>query len=338
MKEFVIGRSDGNQRLNKYLARVLGQAPQSFLYKMLRKKNITLNGKKAEGHEVLSVGDTVTFYLSDETFAKFSGAAGADAPFYACDVPLEARSVRYEDENLLIAYKPLGVLSQKDISGVPSINEMILQYLSDKGEITVQSVLKDKPSICNRLDRNTSGLVVFAKNLPAKQEVGALLKQRTLQKYYLCFVAGEMKQRFSHKGYLWKDELTNTVVISDSQERLGAEVIETEGTPIATRNGITLVRIRLHTGKSHQIRAVLEHLGYPVIGDPKYTLGRLPKAREIAERYQLRAQLLLAYELRFPKLDGVLAAVSEKRFFSPIPESFHKVLLGEFGVKSIAEL
>lgn len=333
MQERQVTKAEQGQRLNKYLARVLKEAPQSFLYKMLRKKNITLNGSKADGSELLKAGDTVVFFLSDETFSKFAGKMPQLTRLHFADKALEDRSVRFENDDLILAYKPAGLLSQKDKTGIESINEQILQYLLDNDKISAESLASFKPSICNRLDRNTSGLIMFAKTLAAQQEIGRCLRERTIKKYYLCFVVGKMTDPFVHKGYLCKDPITNHVLITDDSTLPDAEPIETAGKPLASHNNLTLVRIELRTGKSHQIRGVMEYMGYPILGDPKYFGEDSEKQntmRMLNEKYRLQSQQLVAYELRFPEMTGGLAELSEKRYFSPLPGAFHRVLKEEF--------
>lgn len=340
MKELHVTTAEQGQRLNKYLGRVLREAPQSFLYKMLRKKNITLNGARADGSELLRAGDRVCFFLSDDTFEKFAGAQPKnEAPRFA-ETALAPYHIRYEDPEVLIAYKPAGLLSQKDKSGREAINERILQYLADSGQLTAESLRRFKPSVCNRLDRNTSGLILFAKTLAAQQQIGRCLRERTLKKYYLCIVSGRMDEPFWHEGFLRKDTERNLVTVEtnaavgeETAAEATAERIVTSGAPLAAHEELTLLRVELHTGKSHQIRAVLEALSHPILGDPKYRGGAEEtrrRMRRLEERYGLRSQLLVAYELGFPEMTGSLRALSGKRFFSPLPADFRRVLTEEF--------
>lgn len=339
MQSRQITKAEQGQRLNKYLGRVLKEAPQSFLYKMLRKKNITLNGSRADGSELLKAGDSVCFFLSDETFSKFSGEKSESKSLHFAQKAIEKRSIRFENDELLIAYKPAGLLSQKDKSGMESINEQILQYLLEEGKITRESLNSFKPSICNRLDRNTSGLILFAKTLAAQQEIGRCLQERTIKKYYLCVVIGRLTEPFVHQGYLCKNPKTNHVYITSDKTLPDAAPIETSGKPLAVHNNLTLVRVELHTGKSHQIRGVMESMGHPILGDPKY-LGEDAQTvrimREFNQKYGLVSQQLLAYELRFPDMSGGLAELSQKRFFSPLPGTFHRVLTEEFPKTALA--
>ena len=331
MKEFTVSKNEQHQRFSKYLDRLLKEAGSGFIYKMLRKKNITLNDLRADGTELLVAGDVVKLYLSDETFDKFSGNAAkiSEVPLRFSEHPSEKRSIIFENPELLLIYKPAGVLSQKDRPESDSLNEQVLQYLADKGEVTRESLLSFKPGICNRLDRNTSGLVCFAKTLPAMQLISEALKERTLKKYYLAVVAGKTGERFSHSGWLIKDEATNTVRVL-SGEIPGAAPIETRFRTLVSNSRLSVLRIELVTGKSHQIRSVLSHLGHPVLGDPKYSGDNAELLRELKLQYGLRFQLLLCYQYHFPMLPEPLLGLSDRDFYSPVPKSFLTVLKEEF--------
>ena len=179
MKEFIINENEAGQRFDKYLAKLLREAPKSFFYKMMRKKNITLNGKKATGNEKLFSGDHVKLFLSDETFEKFSGNDSAPRAHYALDII-------YEDENILLINKPAGMLSQPADDGTPSLVEYLTGYLLKNGSLTENDLRTFRPSVCNRLDRNTSGLIAAGKSLSGLQELSGMFKSRELHKYYLC--------------------------------------------------------------------------------------------------------------------------------------------------------
>ncbi len=331
MKQLQVTKAEQGQRLNKYLARILKSAPQSFLYKMMRKKNITLNGARAEGSEILKSGDVVCFFLSDETFAKFAGEAQEREELFFCETALKKEAIRYEDAQILIAYKPAGLLSQRDKSEEASINEKILQYLADGGELTPDMLRTFRPSVCNRLDRNTGGLILFAKTLGAQQQISRALHDRTIEKYYLCIVHGTVTAPFVHKGYLQKDAAKNRVVIGQ-ENKAGDKKIQTEGWPLAANGELTLMRIKLDTGKPHQIRAVMQALGHPILGDPKY--AGLPDGeknfRAASKRLRISSQMLLSYEIVMPKFAGNLSHLSGRQFFSPLCGDFGRVLKEEF--------
>jgi 23S rRNA pseudouridine955/2504/2580 synthase len=195
MKQFYVQQNEAGQRLDKLLMKLLNKAPKSFIYKMLRKKNITLNGLKAEGSEKLAVKDEIKLFLSDETIAQFSEAVETTTVEEKLDI-------LYEDKHILIVNKPLGVLSQKAEKNDISMVEYIISYLLSSGQITKEQLVSFKPAICNRLDRNTGGVLIAGKSLLGLQEMARMLKDRSLGKYYLCIVKGKVEDKKRIEGYL----------------------------------------------------------------------------------------------------------------------------------------
>lgn len=320
MREYQIGSNEAGQRLDKYLAKLLDEAPKSFFYKMLRKKNIVLNGKKATGNEKLSQGDVVKLFLSDETIGKFQKNEAVSVK------KAVALDILYEDEHILLINKPVGMLSQRAQKGEDSLVEYLIAYLLDSGQLTPEDLKTFRPSVCNRLDRNTSGIVAAGKTLAGLQELSRLFHDRTIHKYYLCLVKGEIKKKNFIKGYLHKDRKCNKVRIV--QQKLPDSVpIETEYEPLASNGALSLVKVRLITGRTHQIRSHLASIGHPIVGDGKYGDERCNET--FRARYGLKHQLLHAGKLELPRLEGALAAVSEKTFYGPLPEEFQKILKGE---------
>lgn len=307
MKEITIGKNQCGQRLDKFLAKVLREAPKSFLYKMLRKKNIKLNGKRAQGNEKLEEGDVVAMYLSEETLARFSGAPDRKVPS-SLQKTGGSLDLIYENEHIALINKPAGMLSQKAKPGDVSLVELFSQYAGAQEE-------GFSPGICNRLDRNTSGIVVAGKTLLGLQTMSELFRSRQIKKYYLAIVEGEMEQDFTAEGYLRKDEehnraqLFSTHVPGSSYIKTGYKTLDHDGT-------YTLLRVQLFTGKTHQIRSHLSSLSHPIVGDVKYG-GRV--------RGHVRRQLLHAYEISFPEMDEPFRDLSGRRFFAAIPDDFHKI-------------
>ena len=278
MQELHIGENDAGQRFDKYLKKLLAEAPGSFVYKMLRKKNITLNGKKADGTEKLSCGDEVKLFLSDETYEKFRAKSKTVMPeaFSGSEKTLRQLKVLYEDADILIINKPSGMLSQKARPEDVSANEYILSYLLREGALTEEEMRTFRPSVCNRLDRNTSGILIAGKTLKGLQEMAKALKERSVQKYYRCIVKGTVKEASYLKGYLQKDESSNQVLIRRTKPSEGEWLpIETEYKPIRCMGGYTEFEVHLMTGRSHQIRAHLASIGHPIIGDYKYGDSRV---------------------------------------------------------------
>lgn len=319
MKQIEIKANEAGQRLDKLLGKYLNKAPKSFLYKMLRKKNITLNDKKADGSEKIQLGDVVKIYLSDETFEKFSETIEIETTKKQNNHAKEPLRIIYEDENILLLNKKSGMLVQKAEKSDYSLNDAILEYLAEKGEVTTETLKTFKPSICNRIDRNTSGLVAAGKSLMGLQELSLLFRERTLHKYYRCYVSGIVKKPSKIQGYLYKDERTNQVTVRNSPKG-EAKPIETEYTPISYGEDMTLLEVKLITGRTHQIRAHLASIGHPVIGDSKYGNGKVnQKYRKLCN---IKSQLLHAYRIEFPAMDNRLSYLSGKSFVAEVPEEF----------------
>ncbi|CUX44168.1 Ribosomal large subunit pseudouridine synthase C [Clostridium sp. C105KSO13] len=296
------------------LAKYLNKAPKSFLYKMLRKKNITLNGKKATGSEKLQSGDEVKLFLSDETIAGFK-----ESHFQFTDEKLD---ILYEDENIALINKPAGMLSQKASPEDVSLVEHFITYLIQSGQLTEEAMRAFRPSVCNRLDRNTSGIVAAGKSLAGLQELSSLFKDRTIGKYYLCLVEGCVEQPSYIRGFLKKNSRTNQVQITE-KDFTGSSAIETEFVPLKTGSDTTLLEVHLITGKTHQIRAHLASAGHPILGDYKY--GN-PKVNGICRaKYGLTHQLLHAYRITFPHLEGALSHLSGRQFTAALPQYFQKI-------------
>lgn len=306
MKLITVHKQEEGQRLVKLLGAYLKEAPNSFFYKMLRKKNITLNGKKADGTEKLKCGDEIRLFLSDETYEKFAGKVQPKEKF-----PMAKLNIVYEDSNVIFINKPAGMLSQKSVPSDVSLNEYLLGYLEKSGQWKQEESKAFRPSVCNRLDRNTSGMVICGKSMAGLQQMAALLKDRSLHKYYLCLVKGIMTESQHLEGYLLKDENSNQVKIFQ-KETEGAAHIITEYEPLYTEGETTLLKVILVTGKSHQIRAHLSSIGHPIIGDPKY--GDRKVNAFFRETHGIKNQMLHAWKLTFPELAEPLDNLSEKSF------------------------
>lgn len=321
MKEIRIEKNQAGQRLDKFLHKLLPEAGNGFLYKMLRKKNITLNGKKADGKEILSEKDCVKLFLSEETFEKFSADLSDD--YEAAYARLKGIQVIYEDENVLILNKPAGILSQKAAPGDLSANEWLIGFLLSQKALTKQDLKTFKPSVCNRLDRNTSGLLLCGKSLAGSQELSKMIKERTIRKFYRTLVKGQMNSDSRLNGYLCKDEQFNRVTVSDTPLEGGAR-IETAYHVIEAFTDCTLLEVELITGKTHQIRAHLASVGHPLMGDVKY--GDNAFNASCRQKHRLAHHLLHAYRVEMPELTGPLSALSNQAFTAPLPSFFERIL------------
>ena len=332
MKQFTISKSQNGTRAIKYCQKMLPGAGISFLHKMMRKKNITRNGKKLEGNDVLYADDVISFFFSDETFEKFAqgnvfheddkAAKQTMTKISFAPHGLEKSQIIYEDDDVLFYNKPSGMLSQKAFPDDISLNEYFLQYLIEENKLNTKELLTMKPSVCNRLDRNTSGLVICGKSHQGLVVMNKMLKERTLKKYYRCIVVGNLKEALYIKGYLKKDEKTNKVTVKDVPFQ-GADFIETEIMPVTQLKGYTILQIHLITGKTHQIRAQLAHLGFPIIGDYKY--GNRTVNERLKKEFGLKTQLLHAYRLCFPDHMQELSVLFGLSFIAPLPAIFTKL-------------
>ena len=326
MKEITIAARDAGQRLDKYLRKYLPAAGSGFLYKMLRKKNITWNGKKAEGNELLQAGDVIRIFFSDETFAKMRGEVETSEQHGKNDTPNASVKITvninrrqkaqeafekwkqieivYEDEDLLFVNKPAGMLCQGDEKDDLSLNDWILGYCMQKQE-TDKDLMQ--VSVCNRLDRNTSGLVLCGKTYAGSRFLSDQIKAHGFRKLYRALAEGEVTGVGALRGYWSKDAARNIVRITAQPVSRHDPVVETNYRALSYRkeDNISVLEVELITGKSHQIRAHMASIGHPLAGDLKY--GGHP--------YQgSRMQFLHAYAIQFPEVEGPFARLSGKSF------------------------
>lgn len=349
MRVTVIRENEAGQRLDKYLHKYLKEAQSSFLYKMLRKKNITRNGKKASGCEKLEVGDEIRFFMAEETLDKFMGIVNAvnkntqneeetqPAEELKADEVLRAFKeygefeVVFENRHILIVNKPAGILTQKAYSDDLSLNEWLIGRMLFYGEITEEELHTFKPSVCNRLDRNTSGMVICGKTLPGSQKMTEILRNRSLHKFYRAYVKGKVKEASYIEGILKKNHNTNMMKFINSTDGTDdGAFIQTRYEPVKVWEDRTLLEVELLTGKTHQIRAHLAGIGHPIIGDYKY--GDKGINDSYKKKYGIKSQLLHAYRLKFPQLGGEFADINGMTVTAAPPEIFHILDRQEGGV------
>ena len=330
MKEIIIDDKLSGQKLVRCLEKYLANAPKSFIYKMLRKKNITLNNSKANGDEKLKTGDSIKIYFSEETLCKFTSkdsAAERDDYYSRIYQPLD---ILYEDTDMIFINKPSGMLSQKAAENDISLIEYLTAYLIHNNQITPEELASFRPGVCNRLDRNTSGIVAAGKTTKGLQELSAMFRDRNLGKYYICIVNGCISKRALIKGFITKDVHSNKVTVL-KHETKNSLPIETEYIPVCGNEHVTLLKIHLLTGRSHQIRAHLASIGHSLIGDYKY--GQKSINDKFSRKYGVKDQLLHSYELIIPD--------RSIHIYAGIPDIFTKVMKGEHlcqpGIQEVLE-
>lgn len=322
MRELIIGKNDAGQRLDKFLTKAL-DLPQSLLYKSIRLKKIKVNRKRAEANMKLTEGDTIQCFLAEEFFEKgkkhgFSeGSSLGSQSLSRINTKLD---IVYEDDNLILVNKPAGLSVHEDEdSRSNTLITYILSYLYEKGEYSPENEQSFAPALCNRIDRNTQGIVIAAKTAEALRVMNEKIKLREIDKYYLAAVHGVPERGEALlTGYLIKDEKTNTVKVFDKNPPKGAKDIKTKYKVIAKNSDSALLEVELLTGRTHQIRAHLAHVGHSLVGDGKYGVNRADRQKGY------KHQALCSYKLRF-SFKGeptVLEYLNGKEFSIPKSEIY----------------
>lgn len=313
MKELLIDKMYNDIRFNKYLSKLLVNANQSYIYKMLRKKNILLNDKSAKGNEMLKAGDKVSIYFKDETYDKFTNKAlkVEKAEDYKLELEKLKSSIIYEDENIIIIDKWEGILSQSDKTSRLSLDKLCKIYLDDQD---AHNENMKTMSIVNRLDTNTLGLIVFAKNYNAAKYMANAFKNRNVEKHYLALVEGKLKNKEETLVlYMYKDSIANKVnVISkeyyDRYHNTKYYETITKYKVLEERVNTSLIDIELVTGKSHQIRAAMSYIGNPIVNDHKYGSNILVENN--------KSLALISYMLIFNDMEDEYSYLNNKIFHS----------------------
>lgn len=305
MKEYNIGKNDAGQRLDRFVSKTVPLLPSSLLQKYIRLKRIKVNGKGSKRDEKLSAGDMVQMYINDEFFER---PTEENAYLKITEPKLD---IVYEDENIILLNKPVGMLCHSD--GGFSYNTLIAElqaYLYAKREWRPREENSFAPALCNRIDRNTCGIVIAAKNAETLRIMNEKIKEHDLSKLYLAVTHGIPKPKSGElKGYLFKDAVKNQVYVKKSPEP-GAKLSVTEYKTLLSKNGLSLVECKLLTGRTHQIRVQFKSIGCPLLGDGKYGSERLDKG------YGQKGQALCSYKLifDFQKDAGMLNYLKNKEF------------------------
>lgn len=287
MVTFTVNENDSGQRVDKFITKALPDLPKSMMYRLFRKKDIKINGKRCDISAILQAGDVVTAYVKQE----LSGEKKHDMTFLEISGNVD---IVYEDDNILIAFKPVGLDSHSNSTSTSdTLINRIKHYLYNKNEYSPENESSFAPALCSRLDRNTSGLVISAKNASALRELNEAIRNGNIHKIYRCItVCPPPKDEDIITAYHKKDDTRNTVRISDTPEE-GFKEIKTGYKVLERRNGLTLVEVTLFTGRTHQIRAHLSHINAPILGDGKY--GNVSANK----RYGVFRQTLCACSLEF---------------------------------------
>ena len=286
MNSISVTPNDSGQRLNRVLEKLVPSLYPSLMHKYLRTKRIKVNGKRAEASTRVFQGDEIQLYIPDEFFSR-----SKTIPDFMRASP--KITVLYEDDNLAVIYKPAGLLVHDDkLNFGDTLINRLLRYLHAKGEYDARKTEGFTPSLCNRLDRGTAGIVLAAKNSAALRELNVMLKERLIDKYYLCVVISKPPKDGSYAAWIKKDTDRNIVSVHDKPVQ-GAKAIITDLSTLGHANGLWLVEAKLVTGRTHQIRAHLRHLGCPILGDGKYGDGNVNR------RHNISRQALTAYKIVF---------------------------------------
>ncbi len=304
MREVLITAAASGRRLDKYLLKYLDKSTKANVYKLLRKRIILLNGGRAQGSEMLEAGDRLTLYLAEDTIKGLQSERTAKT-----GKPL---NIVFEDENVLLVNKPAGLLTQKAAAGdADSLADWVSAYL---GPGDVEEGFSGAP--VNRLDRNTSGLCICAKNLKTAQALSKSLRERKLDKFYLAVVKGKVNRELTLVGGYERDEAANKAKLVEGEE------IEIDIEPVRPGRDLSLVEVKLITGKTHQIRLQLAEAGHPILGDYKYG------EKQLNDKWKylgVNSQLLHAHRLVFTEKTGHLAYLAGREFIAPVPEIFKTI-------------
>lgn len=307
MREIIIDKNESEQRLDRFLKKYLGEASSGFIYKMIRKKNIKVNESRAKPETTIVEGDTIQLYLADKTIDKF---ITEDREIKSDLIP----DILYEDDNIMLINKAAGILSHGTKGSFEeNIVDSMINYLIQSKEYIPRLEKTFTPSVCNRLDRNTSGIIIGAKNYQALKSINKAIKDGEVKRYYKTIVKGSINEAFTHSAHLLKDEDTNKVEIRE-EDFEGSKEITTVVKPIKSRNGFSLLEVELITGRTHQIRGHLSSLGYPIIGDRKY--GNKQINKRFKDEYSLGNQWLHGYKIQLNGLDEEMEYLNGKSFTS----------------------
>lgn len=316
MVKLIITENEDNQRLDRFLKKYFKSAPLSYIYKVIR-KDVKVNGKRATIETQLKLGDEITIYMSE-----------AEVGIYTENKVIHQSkrqfNIAYEDQNIIIVEKPFGLLTHGDkLEKKNTLANQVIGYLCEKGEYSPGRERTFVPSPVNRLDRNTTGLVIFGKNNNTLQSLNKMIREKGyIRKYYLTIVSGQLKKEIKLIDKMDKDEKNNKIKVMDFDSKDG-KVMETVASPLKSTKDFTLIEVELVTGRTHQIRAHLASAGFPVIGDTKY--GNPERNRKIQQQFHLTTQFLHAYRLCFDEGITPIEYIKGMEIKSDLPPNLEKI-------------
>ena len=310
-----IGPNEAGQRLDKFLRKLLKDVPLSAIFKALRKKDIRVNGAKQNEKYFVQEGDIVEI--------KYIQSNKEDKTEKFIKVDSKGIKIVYEDENMLILEKWINVLvhSDSNTSKEPTLTDYVLSYLNDKGDYVPENELTFTPAACNRLDRNTSGIIIFGKSFEGLKCINEAIRDDEIKKYYYTLAKGKIRDGL-YEAYIVKNPETNVSTIHNTEVK-NSKRIAMEISTVETNGAYSFIEINLITGRSHQIRAHLAHLGNPIIGDNKYGDKKLNSFFE--NKYGLNYQYLYAYKLNFRNINGKLDYLKNKTIAAALPPILKKI-------------
>lgn len=317
MQTIRVKNNDSGQRIDKYIRKYLNNAPLSFIYKLFRKKDIKVNGKRIDINYILNADDIITIYVSDDTLKEFNTKKVISSSFNEIDVI-------YEDENILIINKDAGILVHEGEENKKenTLNNDILNYLKNKGEYNEDDIFT--PSCVHRLDRNTSGLIIASKTLEASKELLELFKDKDiLQKEYITLVYGKTKDNDTIDKPLLKNEKDKLVKV----DQKGLTAI-TKYKRLISNENYSLLNVHILTGRTHQIRVHMSSINHPVVNDDKY--GNFKLNKEFYNTYKYKYQILHSYKITFKELRGKLSYLSNKEFIAPLKKEEKEIIKSIF--------